>query len=83
MVTYQNTKTVYDLVQNAGKEHGKKVFLRYEDNDVVYDVTYEKFAAQCSAISAWTKEQDGKAGHKVKVGLMGSSSHHYLIRIQS
>lgn len=78
MITYQNTKTVYDLVQNAGKEHGKKVFLRYEDNDVVYDVTYEKFAAQCNAISAWTKEQDEKVGHKVKVGLMGSSSHHYL-----
>ena len=34
MITYENTKTVYDLVENAGKEYGDKVFLRYEDNDV-------------------------------------------------
>lgn len=75
---YQNTKTVYDLVQNAGKEHGDNVFLRYEDNGVTYDVTYREFAAQCGAISAWASEKEGQAGHRVKVGLLGSSSHHYL-----
>ena len=78
MITYENTKTICDLVQNAGKEHGEKVFLRYEDNDVVYDVTYRQFAAECSAISAWTKEQDAVIGHRTQVGLLGSSSHHYL-----
>lgn len=78
MITSENTKTIYDLVKNAGEEHGKKVFLRYEENDVVYDVTYEEFAAQCMAIAAWTKDQDEKAGHKVRIGLLGSSSHHYL-----
>lgn len=78
MITYENTKTVCDLVQNAGKEHGEKVFLRYEDNDVIYDVTYEEFTEQCNAISAWTKEQDARIGHKVQVGLLGSGSHHYL-----
>lgn len=30
MITYENTKTVYDLVENAGKEYSDKVFLRYE-----------------------------------------------------
>lgn len=78
MITSQNTKTIYDLVQNAGKEHGDHVFLRYEDNDMVRDVTYQQFADECNAISAWLTEQDEKAGHKVKVGLMGSSSHYYL-----
>lgn len=78
MITYENTKTVYDLVENAGKEHGDRVFLRYEDNDVVYDVTYRQFREECDAIAAWTKEQDAKVGHKVQVGLLGSSSHHYL-----
>lgn len=78
MITYQNTKTIYDLVQNAGREHGDRVFLRYEDNDIIFDVTYRTFAEQCSAIAAWTAAQDQKFGHKVKVGLMGSSSHHYL-----
>lgn len=78
MITYENTKTVYDLVENAGKEYGDRVFLRYEDNDVVYDVTYAEFVAQCHAVAAWVKEQDAVAGHKVQVGLLGSSSHHYL-----
>ena len=54
MITYENTKTVYDLVENAGKEYGDKVFLRYEDNDVVYDVTYGEFVAKCHAVAAWT-----------------------------
>lgn len=78
MITYENTKTINDLVQNAGKEHGEKVFLRYEDNDVVHDVTYRQFTAECNAVAAWTKEQDAVIGHKAQVGILGSSSHHYL-----
>ena len=49
--------------------------MRYEENDVVYEVTYDEFADQCRAVSAWLQEQDAAAGHKVRVGLMGSSSH--------
>lgn len=67
MITYENTKTICDLVQNAGREHGERVFLRYEDNDVVYDVTYRQFVEECSAISAWTKEQDAVIGHRAQV----------------
>lgn len=78
MITYENTKTIYDLVENAGKEYGEKVFLRYEDNDVIYDVTYRKFVEECNAVAAWTKEQDAQIGHKAQVGILGSSSHHYL-----
>ena len=62
MITYQNTKPIYDLVQNAGKEHGDHVFLRYEENDVIFDVTYREFAAQCNAVAAWAAEQDKKLG---------------------
>ncbi len=39
MITYQNTKTIRDLVLHAGRKHGERIFLRYEDNDVMYDVT--------------------------------------------
>jgi len=78
MITYQNTKTVYDLVQNSGKEYENRVFLRYEENEIIHDVTYGQFSRDCRAISAWTKAQDEIAGRKVRVGLLGSSSHHYL-----
>ena len=79
MISYENTKTVGDLVWNTGREYAGRVFLRYEENDVVYEVTYDEFADQCRAVSAWLQEQDAAAGHKVRVGLMGSSSHHYLV----
>ena len=79
MISYENTKTVRDLVWNTGREYAGRVFLRYEENDVVYEVTYDEFAAQCRGVAAWLREQDAAAGHKVRVGLMGSSSHHYLV----
>lgn len=79
MISYENTKTVRDLVWNTGREYAGRVFLRYEENDVVYEVTYDEFATQCRGVAAWLREQDAAAGHKVRVGLMGSSSHHYLV----
>ena len=78
MITYENTKTINDLVQNAGKDYADKVFLRYEENDVVSDITYRQFVNECNSVSAWTKEQDAAIGHRAQVGLLGSSSHHYL-----
>ncbi len=78
MITYQNTKTIYDLVHRAGEEYGERVFLRYEENSVIYEVTYREFAADCDAVAAWAHTWKKKHGSKVRAGLMGSSSHHYL-----
>ena len=66
MISYENTKTVQDLVWNTGREYAGRVFLRYEENDVVYEVTYGEFADQCHAVAAWLREQDAAAGHKVR-----------------
>lgn len=77
-MTNQTTRTIRDLVQNAGAGHGERVFLRYEENDVVFDITYRDFAAQCEAVSAWADEKDREYGHRIRAGLFGSSSHHYL-----
>lgn len=78
MITYENTRTIRDLVSRAGKEHGDHVFLRYEENGDIYDVTYRQFAEDCEAVAVWAEHQSRKLGHKIKVALMGSSSHHYL-----
>lgn len=77
-MTSQTTHTIHDLIHNAGAEHGDRIFLRYEENDVIYDVTYQDFTAQCDAISAWAAEKGEEIGHRIKAGLFGSSSHHYL-----
>lgn len=78
MITRENTKTIYDLVCSAGDSHGDHVFLRYEDNDVIYEVTYRQFVADCMAVAAWAQEKSQELGHRVRVGLLGGSSHHYL-----
>ena len=72
MITRENTKTIYDLVCSAGDSHGDHVFLRYEDNDVIYEVTYRQFVADCMAVAAWAQEKSRELGHPVRVGL------HYL-----
>ena len=78
MITRENTKTIYDLVCNAGDSHGDHVFLRYEDNDVIYEVTYRQFVADSMAVAAWAQEKSQELGHRVRVGLLGGSGHHYL-----
>ena len=78
MITLQNTKTIYDLVQNAGKEYGDKVFMRYERDEEMCTKTYKEFAAACNSISAWVDEQSKEAGYRVHVALLGRSSFEYL-----
>ena len=75
---YENTRTVYDLVHNAAAEHGDRVFLQYEENGIIFRVTYKEFACECDAIAAWAREKRAQVGHKLKVGILGVSSPHYL-----
>ena len=77
-MTHENVKTIADLVNVAGKEHNERVFLRYEDNDVVKDVTFSKFADTCRSVAMWAEEQSDKLGHKIRVGVFGGSSPEYL-----
>ncbi len=55
-----------------------QLFLRYEDNDVIYDVSFAEFAAQCQSIASWVRAQEARLGRKIHVALLGTSSHHYL-----
>ena len=77
-MTHENVKTIADLVNVAGKEHGERVFLRYEDNDVVKDVTYASFVDTCKSVAKWADEKNDINGHKVRVGVFGGSSHEYI-----
>jgi long-subunit acyl-CoA synthetase (AMP-forming) len=81
MITCDNTKTIYDLINRAGEEFQDRIYLRYEDQGAVFDVSYEQFTMECEAVMAWIQEQNLRYGHTVKVGLMGSSSHQYLVML--
>lgn len=72
MMLYENTRTVYDLVHNAAAEHGDRVFLQYEENGIIFRVTYKEFACECDAIAAWAREKRAQVGHKLKDWYSGS-----------
>lgn len=78
MVILENTKTVYDLVQNAAIEYGDKDFIRYEKDDFIYGKSYAEFALECDAFSTWIEKKNSEAGHKVHVALLGKSSYLYM-----
>lgn len=78
MITNENVKTIADLVKMASEVHGEKVFVRYEKDEYVKDVTYVEFLKLCESVAAWTEEQDEKMGNKVRVGIFGGSSKSFL-----
>lgn len=81
MITFDSTKTLYDLVQNSAIEYGDKAFVRYEENDFVYEKSYAEFALECDAFSTWIDKKNIEAGHKVHVALLGKTSYLYLVAL--
>ncbi len=78
MITLENTRTLYDLVQNAGKEYGDKVCLRSAKDDVIYERTYRELMQDSAAIAAWVEEQNRRSCHKTHAALLGRCSYEYL-----
>lgn len=78
MVSYENTKTIYDLVAGAGNTHGNNIFLRFEENDKVKEVSFQEFSKECLEIAAWAEAKNKELGSKIRVGVMGSSSNEYM-----
>lgn len=83
MINYENTKTIYDLVVKAGEEYPDKIFLRYEDNSEVKDITYKQFDVECKAVMSWTQEYSVQMGRVLKVGLFGGNSHPYFVTLMA
>lgn len=83
MVDYENSKTIYDLVVNAGECYPEKLFLRYEVNGDIVDVTYNQFITECKAVISWVQEYSVKLGRVIKVGLYGGNSHPYFVTLMA
>ena len=74
MMTYEDVRTIQQLVQEAGQVYKDDVYLRTLKDDVIHDTTYGQFAVECDAISAWVVEQSNKLGHPVRVGMMSTNT---------
>lgn len=74
----ENTKTLYDLLENAGKLYSDKVFLRYEIDDVVYEKKYGEFVVDAKKVAKFIQQEGEAWGHDLHVAMLGRNSYEYL-----
>ena len=65
MITFNNTKTIYDLVKRVGTEFENQVFVRYEKDDTIYEKGYGTYTLDTMAVAAYTERQNRKFGHAI------------------
>ena len=74
----ETVKTIREMLERSAVKYKDTPYLRYERDDVVYDISFTRFAELCRIIGAFANEQRAKLGRQVKAGLFGSSSVHYI-----
>ena len=58
MLNKENVKTIADLVREAGRIHGERVFVRYEKEDRIKEMSFWNFYELCKAVAGWTEEKN-------------------------
>ncbi len=79
MLSLENTRTLYDLLVNAGEEYAAKTFLKYEREDVFYDRTYSRFLKDSKIFGAWVQSIE-KSG-QTHVAMLGRCSYRFLVAL--
>ncbi len=75
---YEETRTIRELIDNASGMYKDHAYLRYENNDLVYDISFEHFAGLCRIVGCFANRMRTELGRSIHVALFGSSSHYYL-----
>lgn len=78
MITFNNTKTLLDLVKNVGKEYENNVFVRFEKDDVIFEKGYGTYSLDTLAVAAYIDSLNNKMGHPVHAAILGKCSYEYL-----
>lgn len=74
----EDTRTIMDLVRNAGKTFGDKTFLRWEIEDTIYEKSYAEICVDAEKMAAWAEEWTEEYGHKMHVALLGKCGYEYI-----
>ena len=77
----ENTKTMRDLLRNAGEEYKDRTFLKFEYDNTVFDTSYTDFIAGCEAVGAWAEKEAEKRGHQLHIAAFGAPSQVFLTAI--
>ncbi|MCR4589332.1 MAG: AMP-binding protein [Lachnospiraceae bacterium] len=77
-ITYENTLTIRELLEKSEENFASLPFLRYEKDDLIYNISYGSFAGLCRIIGSFINDLRKEYGRQVHVGFFGSSSAHYV-----
>lgn len=67
MLKKEQVKTIADLVHEAGQVHGNRVFVRYEKEDRIKEMSFGNFYELCKAVAGWTEEKNRENGYNVRI----------------
>ncbi|MCR4907918.1 MAG: AMP-binding protein [Lachnospiraceae bacterium] len=75
----EEIRTIRDLLESSVSAYPERIALRYErEDDLVYDISYERFGELCRIVGAFVNEKRTEWGRRVKVGMFGSAGAHYI-----
>ncbi|MBQ7677276.1 MAG: non-ribosomal peptide synthetase, partial [Lachnospiraceae bacterium] len=74
----EDTRTLYDLLCNAGNLYADKTFLKYEIDEVIYEKTYSEFVRDAKCIAKFIQKEAASWKHDLHVALLGHNSYEYL-----
>lgn len=79
MTTLSNTRTIYELVQNAGKEYGDRAFMRYKLNEEIREKSYETLVKDSNAVACFMDKISHDEGHRLHTAFIGRCGYRYLV----
>lgn len=78
MLTYETTRNIRQLVQDAASVYTDHVFIKTLKDGVEHNTTFAKFAEEMEAVSAWTEKQSEQLGHPARIAMVGGNSPIYV-----
>ena len=74
----EDTKTLFDLMEQAEKLYADKTFLRFESEDEIYEKTYAQLASDSRKVAVFVRQEAKAWGHDLHVAILGHSSYEYI-----
>ena len=77
-VRFEETHSLYQLLENAGRVFGDKIFLTWAHDDTIYERSYKELAVESKKIGEWAAQVQRTLGHTLHAGFYGKVGFNYL-----
>ena len=77
-VSFTETHSLYQLLENAGRVFGDKIFITWAYEDTVYERSYKEVFESARRVGEWALEEQKNLGHTLHAGFYGRLGFNYL-----